>query len=130
MKRSEQEKLLREILPVEDMADFEQASPERGLTCLRQRRRKSAMRAQIFSVMGVVLVAILLKRHNHLSREGAGAPLASATAPAVASQVKFISDEELLALFPDRPVALIGKPGQQRLVFLDEPKEDSARAPF
>jgi hypothetical protein len=36
------------------------------------------------------------------------------------SPVKLITDDELLALFPDRPVALIGKPGQQQLVFLDE----------
>jgi hypothetical protein len=35
--------------------------------------------------------------------------------------VKLINDDELLALFPDRPVALIGKPGQQQLVFLDKP---------
>jgi len=34
-------------------------------------------------------------------------------------RVKFISADELLALFPNRPVALIGKPGSQQLVFLD-----------
>jgi len=33
--------------------------------------------------------------------------------------VQFINDDELLALFPNRPVALIGEPGKQRLVFLD-----------
>lgn len=39
--------------------------------------------------------------------------------PARDSGVNIISDAELLALFPDRPVALIGPPGQQKLVFLD-----------
>jgi hypothetical protein len=34
--------------------------------------------------------------------------------------VKFINDEELLALFPGRPLALVGKPGEQQLVFLDQ----------
>ncbi|HHY86181.1 MAG TPA: hypothetical protein GYA07_11730 [Verrucomicrobia bacterium] len=33
--------------------------------------------------------------------------------------MQFINDDELLALFPNRPVALIGEPGKQRLVFLD-----------
>lgn len=34
-------------------------------------------------------------------------------------KIRFINDEELFALFPDRPMALIGEPGQQQLVFLD-----------
>lgn len=46
-------------------------------------------------------------------------------APALATEaergVKVVSDDELLALFPGRPVALIGPPGRQKLVFLDEP---------
>jgi hypothetical protein len=38
--------------------------------------------------------------------------------------VKFISDDELLAMFPQGSVALIGKPGQQRLVSLGEPERN------
>jgi hypothetical protein len=38
-----------------------------------------------------------------------------------AATVKRISDEELLALFPGRSLALIGPPGHQELVFLDAP---------
>lgn len=33
--------------------------------------------------------------------------------------VRRVTDDELLALFPGRSVALIGRPGEQRLVFLD-----------
>jgi hypothetical protein len=34
--------------------------------------------------------------------------------------VEFISDAELLALFPGRPLALIGPAGRQELVFPDQ----------
>jgi hypothetical protein len=38
-------------------------------------------------------------------------------------EVRFITDNELLALFGDRAVGLIGKPGHQMLVFYDNPAE-------
>jgi hypothetical protein len=38
--------------------------------------------------------------------------------------VKPITDEELLALFPDRAVVLIGKPGQQEFVVLGAPAQN------
>jgi hypothetical protein len=41
--------------------------------------------------------------------------------------VRFISDDELLSLFPGRPVALIGAPGQQQFVFLDHNREAQPR---
>lgn len=44
------------------------------------------------------------------------------TPPADGRDAKFITDEELFALFPNRPLALVGKPGQQQLVFLDQAK--------
>jgi len=36
------------------------------------------------------------------------------------SGVKYITTQELFALFPGRPIALIGKPGRQQVIFLDE----------
>jgi hypothetical protein len=38
----------------------------------------------------------------------------------IGSEVKLINDEELFRLFPGRSLALIGKPGEQKLIFLDE----------
>ena len=35
--------------------------------------------------------------------------------------IRFISDDELLALFPGRPWALIGSPERKTLLFLDQP---------
>lgn len=41
--------------------------------------------------------------------------------------VHFLTDEELLARFPDRPVALIGSGTKQQLVFLDGSTEAPSR---
>jgi hypothetical protein len=129
MKRSE--KLLTHILPGEDGADFERASLEHGLSCLRrQRRRRHLLRAgSLVAVVGFIAMAFVLKSHQTISRD-TSAQTASTPSPATTSHVEFINDDQLLALFPDRSVALIGKPGEQRLVFLDQPKNDSAGAPF
>ncbi len=37
------------------------------------------------------------------------------------TSIRVLNDEQLLALFKDRPVALVGQPGNQRLLLLDEP---------
>jgi len=125
MKPSEQKKLLKEILQGEDLRDFQQASLEHGLTCLRQRRRRGyLLRAgALAAVLSVATLGLLLKPHRAAQRDSSTAqlPPAPQSSPVAASPVKFISDDELLALFPNRQVALIGKPGQQRLVFLDKP---------
>jgi hypothetical protein len=36
------------------------------------------------------------------------------------SKVEYITADQLFALFPNRPMALIGKPGHQQLIFLDK----------
>jgi hypothetical protein len=130
MRPSEREKLLKEILPGENAADFERASLEHGLSCLRrQQRRGQLARASAVAAFACLTLAVFLKLRHPAS--GDGSQLASAPQPAqTAERIQFINDDELLALFPDRPVALIGKPGQQRLVFLDKTHGDPARAPF
>jgi hypothetical protein len=35
-------------------------------------------------------------------------------------KVKYITKKELFALFPNRPIALIGEPGHQQFLLLDE----------
>ena len=129
MKRSE--KLLTHILPGEDGADFERASLEHGLNYLRrQRRRRHLFRASgIAAVISLIATAFFLKSHQP-TPPGSGARLASTPTPATASHVEFINDDQLLALWPDRSVALIGKPGQQWLVFLDKPNNDPPQTPF
>jgi hypothetical protein len=133
MKPSEHEKLLKAILPEEDSSHFQRASLEYGLTHLRRQRRRGYLaRAGALAAVACLATMELVKWHHPARRDGSNPQLSSTPRPAQAtsSQVKFISDDELLALFPNRPVALIGKPGQQRLVFLDQTHSTPARSPF
>jgi peptidoglycan/LPS O-acetylase OafA/YrhL len=127
MKHPEHERLLNEIVTGEELADFREASLQHALAAVRRRRRR-----QWFARLGALAVVPLLAALGILVSRSPKPPLremAASNASPVAvtaaqprtAPVKFISDDELLALFPDRPVALIGKPGQQQLVFLDQP---------
>lgn len=147
MKRSEQDQLLKEILAGDELSDFRQASFEQGLVAIRrQRRRRRVVRACALASLPFLLVLGILSRRapwdksaqdgaqsqkNYPTGQAPESPtrrIASANPPVTAipapgagsGDVKFITEEELFALFPDRPLALIGKPGKQQLVFLDK----------
>jgi hypothetical protein len=131
MKHSEHDRLLNEIVTGEELADFREASLQQALAAIRQQRRRqlSFRLGALAGVPVVVALAIVFSRSPKPPPRQVAAPNASPVAissvqPRTAP-VKLINDAELLALFPDRPVALIGKPGQQRLVFLDEPARSS-----
>ncbi len=113
--------LLKQILLDDDLADFRQKSLEAGLAALRaERRRRTVVRRSSTGLLTALAIAVLLLRLN----EERPVPVASSPRTPVASprpsRVRFITDDELLALFPNRSTALIGAPGKQQLVFLDE----------
>ena len=117
MKRSDQHDLLRELFEGDALSDFRRASLEGGLAAIRQqRRRRRALRVSALAALPMLLALAMVLHRGPESAKPRTVPNASR---AETTKVKFITDEELFALFPDRPMALIGKPGQQRLVFLD-----------
>lgn len=124
MKRREQDELLKELLSGEEVSAFRRASLEGGLAAVRRQRRWRAakMGAMILCSL-LLLAAVLIHRQSGLkTRQMASAkPTLPASAPKQtdSSGMKIISDEELFALFPGRAMALVGEPGEQRLVFLD-----------
>jgi RNA polymerase sigma factor (sigma-70 family) len=126
----DKDKLLADILSDEDVAELRHASLSHGLRAMRrQRRRRVAWRAGVTVIAtGLIGLAMLwTQRSSPIERQMANAPPGEVRSwPESSGRVEFISDEELLALFPNRPVALIGKPGRQRLVFLDR---DERRMP-
>ncbi|MDB6039043.1 MAG: hypothetical protein JWM99_2884 [Verrucomicrobiales bacterium] len=123
MKRTDQERLLKEIFDAEGESGFRRDSLNRGLKLIR--RRKILRRCVVLCVLPSLLVlAIWRYSPPHL------ASVASIkTQPAITSfrvgqdsqrsKVDFISDEQLFELFPNRSLALVGRPGHQKLVFLD-----------
>ena len=127
MRRTEQDDLLNDLLPGEELAEFRQASLDLALKTMAARRtRRQVLRACAGCSLLLALAGIVLRPWlpAHWTGRKSVAPSAEVTgvagsAHAASGSIKFISDDELMALFPDRAVALIGKPGHQQFVFLD-----------
>lgn len=122
MKRSELDRLSRDILADENLEVLRAASLDGGLARLRTRHRRRAVLSGFATAVVAVAALLFLKSSpspvaHHVANE----------APAV-PRIKMIDDQELLALFPDRSVALVGSPGDQKLIFLDAPDSTSSPA--
>ncbi len=123
---------MNDLLAGEEVCGFRQVSLEQGLAAMRRRRRsrRLARACALASLPLAFLAAIFFswppRTETHpvpvVKTQGTVASVAALKVP----PVKFIDDEQLLALFPDRPVALVGRPGHQQLLFLDQP---TARSP-
>jgi hypothetical protein len=131
MKHPEHDRLLNDIVTGEELADFREASLQHALAAIRrQRRRQRSLRlgalvaVPILVALGIVISRSPKRPLRDITVSNAS-PVAVSSVQGRPAAVKLINDDELLALFPDRPVALIGKPGQQQLVFLDKPAKRS-----
>jgi len=112
VKRSEQDRLLRDVLADENLARLRRDSLASGLRSIRNRKRRRTI-LSLAATFALVLAVFLVVRRGP---ETAASPsVAETTRP----HIKLISDEQLFALFPGRSAALIGSPGAQKLIFLD-----------
>jgi hypothetical protein len=131
MKLPDEDPLLNAVLTDDKLSDLRRASLDQSLDAMRHaRRRRQMLRAGALAILPlVVLLTMLLPfktAQKDVRSDVSQVPhptVAAAAAPRIPS-IKTISDDELFALFPDRSVALIGKPGHQELVFLDAPTQD------
>ncbi|HEY3915761.1 MAG TPA: hypothetical protein VGN61_14835 [Verrucomicrobiae bacterium] len=69
--------------------------------------------------MGIIALVSLLALLGHWRRAEAVRPQV-ATVSAKTEGVEFITKKQLFALFPNRPIAIIGGPGHKQFVLLDE----------
>ena len=131
---SSHDRLIDDVLGGEDADQFRTASLDLALAQVRCRRqRRKLVRALAVVTLGMFLVGgtLTLTPGRPVApapppplpaREGGMVRPAHEDSPAFPRSVggvEVVSDQELLALFPNRPVALVGQPGSQRLVFLD-----------
>lgn len=136
MKRRQPEDLLQEIFADDALAALREESLAAGLAAQRDKRRARALRTTALAVVPLaILTAALLLRTKPEIPAPAPRIVAAATVPTREPAIKIypvvsakdlppvatISDEELLALFKDRDVALIGSAGHQKLVVFDQP---------
>jgi hypothetical protein len=86
----------------------------------RERRRRHVRRIVAVALLPLVALAAILSLQQ---RPGAShEPVVQMPQPEfiAGTPIQVINDEQLLLLFKDRPVALVGPPGRQRLLLLDE----------
>ena len=124
----DKDQLLNNLLTGEELSGFRHASLEHGIAELRARRkrRQIAHRAAIACVP-LLLVALAISQIAKLSWPRATRDNSLRPPPPVQlvdREIKWINDDELFALFDGRPMALVGKPGEQQLVFLDQRSSD------
>ena len=136
MSRYEHDPLMNELLAGEEMRGFRAASLEQMLSLARRRRRqRHVARVLVWTVAPVLLAAGLVFQYwpspsSAPDRKAQYTPIQE-TAPSSPQPsmrmvktggVRYLTDDELLTMFPGRRVALIGRPGEQKLVFLDQPR--------
>ena len=129
---SSSDELLNDVLSSESLERFRADSLETALTVVRKRRRRHRARQALLMVAVPLALAAYGFVSNFHPNQGSPSSPANANqsasivennAPSTASPtpgIEYISDDELLELFDDRPVALIGPSGDQQLVLLDE----------
>jgi hypothetical protein len=138
MKPDPKHPLLNELLSDDQLDDLRGATLEQGLRLVRRRRRLRRV-ARTSGWIGIVVALAIAVPALFWSQpasdqatqttDSEGVIIAhAAVEPPVEldadTGVRLLTDEQLLAMFPGRPVALIGPAGDQRLVFLDEPAPD------
>ena len=123
MKHHHQDRLLNEILDGKRLETLRHATLESGLGALRRRRQKRRI-AQVCMLASLPLIALAMlllytqsRVQSVVKSDPASLPLA--VGRNASPQIKLLTDEELFALFPNRSMALVGKPGHQQLIFLD-----------
>jgi hypothetical protein len=119
MTNQDKNQLLTDILGDEELNQVRQASLLRGLKAMR-RRRQVALAARVsMMVLPVLLLVAVVFYPRVQPLVPAPSPPAPSLGTELAGKVEYINTEQFLALFPDRPLALVGKPGHQQVVFLD-----------
>jgi hypothetical protein len=140
MKRSIYDPLLKGILADDSLETLRRRSLAQGQAITRRRRYRALWaKAGLCSAMVLGALGLLL---SGAPRSRTASPVARGPAPTGAlalakaataslqppAAVRFLSDDELLALFPGRPLALVGPPGHKTLLFLDQPPTDKPGA--
>lgn len=145
MNPSNQDDFLREIVADADLETVRERTLWQGVRQMRARRRRRRLTAITAAIVPLVMLVALVWRPS-LLRVRSTRPLAMAASlspaaslsdkrangsfsPTKTAAVKIINKDQLLALFPGRSMALIGKPGRQELVFLDAPASQMPASP-
>lgn len=124
MKRqTEDEELLADVL-AENEPD-RTTTLDNGIATLRRvRSRRRTARLMLGVTAPLAMMALILMIQSRQSKTGLTSkpivPPAQMVKTIEGTSIGILSDDELLELFKGRPVALVGRPGDQQLLLLDE----------
>jgi hypothetical protein len=124
MNEPDYDPLLRDLL--QDGADtaFRETSLNAMLSAARRtrRQRKTLHLAGCAALLLIGSAAIWQRSNTPPARTADASPGSSVETDSARKPIRYIDDKELLSLFPNRPVALIGSDQGQRLILLDQGK--------
>lgn len=110
--KPEKKLLIHDLLDHEDWEAHREATLLAGGRFLRHRRWKRAVVQSLAVVAVITMVAVSFLIMN------APRPSAETSAPPAPAQIHYLSDDELLALFPNTPIGLATVDGKKLLIFL------------
>ena len=125
--KPDHDELLHEVFFEAVPPAFREASLKHALASVRHRRTvRRVLRATLAIAVVVAVVSRFESAHQDSNDSPGRITLASAPLPPVktvpGTKIRLVGDDELLAMFPDRPVALVGPPEHRQFVFLDDPR--------
>jgi len=131
MKRRHHDDLLKETFADGELDALREATLNRGLAAIRAKQKFRLLRNTVFAAAPLLLLVAALFWHAPIATAPAIVAPKTASLPSLKiypaanvadmAPIPTISDQELMALYANRPVGLLGKPGQQKLVFFDQP---------
>ncbi len=119
--KTEKQQLIHDLLDDESRRETILAA---GGQILRRRRRWRAARRGLTLLLAMSAAATWLVE-KHSSRTSFQAPVASATQPPESVAARSLTDNELLALFPNTPVGLITLPNGKKLLIFPRPGDEA-----
>jgi hypothetical protein len=119
-KPSGHEDLLKELFDESAPEHFRGATLERGLAAVRRVRRRRMLWRAVPVLVALVLATTIARQYWHRSNSTTPAQVARPANVIPGTDIRVLSDEELLAFFKGRPVGLVGPPENQRLVLFDQ----------
>jgi hypothetical protein len=118
--KPEKQNLIRDLL---DEDSNREATLHAGAQILRRRRQWRAVRRGTGVLVVVALAAVLVLKYETPNSAAPRVPKGGPkTAPV--TQAKALSDDELLALFPNTPVALASLPNGKKLLIFPRPGDE------
>lgn len=117
MNQADQDRLLREVLETDELRQLRDTSMQHMVAAASQRRQRRRARSALASLAVFVAAGFVVHSQVRTNENSRPANPPAVVGPTVAT----ITDDQLLELFANRSVALVGTAGEQTLVFLDAP---------